>query len=410
MRDGDRADAATIAALVVAVLAISASGLDRGLRGRAGAGHRVLAQRDGGGRPGAGRRRCAGATSWSGWPGPAGGTWLVCVLAGVALAAHFATWVPSDQADHGRHRHRARRHPAGVAGPDRGRPGPAAARPDLGRHRRGGGRGARGDRRRRRGVRAPPSSATCSRSLGGLAAAVYTALGERARDDDQHHLVHRGLLRRLRGGCCCSSAWSAGTPLTGYPASAWLALVAPDRGPAAAGPLAVQLRAAPGHGDHGLGADPAGGARARRWSPGPGSASCRRPAAWPGLALLLAGRGHRGPRRAAGPATAPVRRGADPLAIRSAASGRRRQADRGQAGLPQPGGEAPGRRPWAAGGRSPQVHVVAARGDPVRGPPWPARPASRPPWPACAGPARSGRRTGTSGCSLPNRVRTTPGW
>ena len=85
---------ATCALLGVAVVAVSTSAPLIARRRRARAGHRVLAQRA---QP-AGARRCGSspaATSGPGWRARSARDRRLSRLAGVFLAAHFATWIPS---------------------------------------------------------------------------------------------------------------------------------------------------------------------------------------------------------------------------------------------------------------------------------------------------------------------------
>jgi drug/metabolite transporter (DMT)-like permease len=156
-------------------------------------------------------------------------TLLVCLLAGVALATHFGTWVPSAKLT-----------------------GVAAATALVATQPIWQGLIALGQGRRLpRPVWAGIAIAVCgavlatgadigfSRSAfvgdllalaGAVAAAAYTALGERARASTSttvYTTICYGTCAVLLGGLCLL----AGVPLGGYPASAWLAILALTAGP-----------------------------------------------------------------------------------------------------------------------------------------------------------------------------------
>ncbi len=154
---------------------------------------------------------------------------LFCALAGVALAAHFALWVPSIKLT------TVAMSTALVAtqpiwqaliavGQGRRLPGPTwvgiavavvgvalATGADLG----GSGTALVGD---------------LMALAGGMAAAVYTAFGEQART-----VISTTTYTALCYGVCAVLLLSAclvlGTPITGYPATTWLALVGLTVGP-----------------------------------------------------------------------------------------------------------------------------------------------------------------------------------
>jgi drug/metabolite transporter (DMT)-like permease len=283
--DGERADAATIAALVVAVLAISASGSIAAFAAapalaiafwRNAMATAVLL-------PVAGLRR---GTELVRLAGPGRRDLVVCVLAGAALAAHFATWVPATKMT------------------------TVATATALGATQPvWQGLIAVGQGRRLRGLTWAGIGCAVVGALvatgadigvsgtavlgdvlalvGGLAAAVYTALGERARmtiTTTSYTAVCYGVCAGLLLLLCLVTR----TPLAGYPTSAWVALVALTVGPQLLGhslftysmrkitatTIAVLI----------LLEVPGSAVVAWAWL-----GQLPPPAAWPGLALLLGG-------------------------------------------------------------------------------------------------------------------------
>ena len=167
------------------------------VRGRPRAGHRVLAQPARGGRTeplraGSTSRRVPQADSGC---GPAGGAVLRSVRGRVGRALRD---LGAERPAHlGRHLHRAGRHPAGLAGADRPRPGASAAPAGVDRHRGGGRRrggrhrGGRGSLRPGRPRRRPGVDRRRVRRR------LHRVRGTGA-DQHQHHHLHHHLLRDLR--------------------------------------------------------------------------------------------------------------------------------------------------------------------------------------------------------------------
>ena len=288
MRAGERADAATIAALVVAVLAISASG---SIAAYAAAPALAIAfwrnaMATGVLAPVAGLRRGGELVRLA---GPRRRDLAVCVLAGAALAAHFATWVPATKMTTvatatalgatqpvwqgliavGQGRRLARLIWVGIGCAVLGAlvaTGADVGVSDHGRPRRRAGPARWSGRRRlHRPGRAGPH-------------------------DDQHDLVHGGLLRRVRGLLLLLLCLVTGTPLTGYPASAWVALVALTVGPQLLGHslFTYSMRKVTATTVSVLILLEVPGSAVVAWA---WLGQLPPPAAWPGLALLLVGVG-----------------------------------------------------------------------------------------------------------------------
>jgi drug/metabolite transporter (DMT)-like permease len=228
VRDGDRPDAATIAALVVAVLAVSASG---SIIAFAAAPALAIAfwrnaMAVGALVPVAAVRRGDELVRLA---GPARRELLVCALAGVALAAHFATWVPSTKLTTV-----ATATALGATQPvwqgliavGQGRRLPVLTWVGIGVAVLGVLVAARADL----AVSTTAVLGDVLALLGGFAAAVYTALGERARmsiSTTSYTAVCYSACAVVLLVVCLVS----GTPLSGYPTSAWIALVALTLGP-----------------------------------------------------------------------------------------------------------------------------------------------------------------------------------
>ena len=124
--------------------------------------------------------------------------------------------------------------------------------------------------------------------IGGMFAAVYTAFGERARasiSTTTYTTICYGICALILLVVCLVG----GVRLTGFDGRTWLAILALVAGAQLLGHSMFNYALREDPGDHGERADPAGGARRGRCSAGPGWASCRRPYALLGMALLLVG-------------------------------------------------------------------------------------------------------------------------
>ncbi|WP_213454888.1 DMT family transporter [Rhizomonospora bruguierae] len=225
-------------------------------------------------------------TELRGLAGPARRDALWCVLAGLALAVHFGTWVPSAQLTTvaaaaalvatqpawqgiiawGQGRRLGRLTWAGIALAVAG--AVAATGADFGVS----GRAFAGD---------------LLALAGGVAGAAYTALGERARSSlstTTYTTVCYGVCALvLLPACLLASA-----PLAGYPAGAWLAILALVAGPQLLGHSMFNyaLRRVPATTVSVLGLLEVPGAALLAWV---WLDQTPRPAALPGMALLLTG-------------------------------------------------------------------------------------------------------------------------
>ena len=228
MRDGDRPDAATIVALVVAVLAVSASG---SIVAYAAAPALAIAfwrnaMAVGVLGPAAAARRGEELVRLA---GPARRELLICVLAGAALAAHFATWVPSTKMTTV-----ATATALGATQPvwqgliavGQGRRLPGLTWVGIGVAVLGALVATGADL----GVSTTAVLGDALALVGGLAAAVYTALGERARTTIST-TSYTAVCYTVCAVVLLVVCLLTGTPLSGYPTSAWLALVALTLGP-----------------------------------------------------------------------------------------------------------------------------------------------------------------------------------
>ena len=145
--------------------------------------------------------------------------------AGVLLALHFATWVPSLRYTSVASATAHRGHPAGVGRADRPRLGPLHPAPRLAGHRRLAVRGHRADRRRLLAGPARRSSATCWPCWAAIFAALYTVAGAEVR---------RTVTTTTYTALCYSTAAVAllvacligGVQLWGFSGQTWLQLLA----------------------------------------------------------------------------------------------------------------------------------------------------------------------------------------
>ena len=196
---------ATALRICVAVVAVSSSGAADRIRCRA----RAWPSRSG-------ATRLAAAAARYRWPrsaaepscaslfGPGGPVGPTRLRAGRRVSGAALRDLGAErEADRGRRRRRAGRHPTGLAGPDRAGSRTAAARRTI-----GSASVSPWPARSRRP--APTSRCPSAPSLGdllalagGMAAAVYTAFGERVRTATSTLGVHHDLLQRLRGPARC---------------------------------------------------------------------------------------------------------------------------------------------------------------------------------------------------------------
>ncbi len=273
--------------LAVAVAAVSTVGAADRRRGRADAGHRVLAQRA---QP-AGARRCGcwpGATS-----GPAGGSARRAIggcsrISGALLAAHFATWVPSLSFTS----------VASSVALVATQPVWAAL---IARH--------RGERIHRgtwigiglalagtlllTGVDLSISGRALFGDLlalvGGMFAAAYVTVGADVRRHVSTAVLRAGLLRHRRASCSSALCVASGQALVGFDRDTWLAIGGLVLGRPAPRSHAREPRAAQ-HQPHGrVGGDPLRDPRRHRSSPGSPSARRRPPARGRRRLLIVAG-------------------------------------------------------------------------------------------------------------------------
>lgn len=286
MLDGERrARTATVAALVVAVLAVSTSG---SLVAYAAAPALAIAfWRNAmavgvlvpvaAARRGGEMLRLAGAGRREG---------LYCVLAGVALAAHFATWVPSTKMTTV-----ATATALGATQPvwqgliavGQGRRLAPVTWLGIGVAVAGAAVATGADV----GVSTTAVLGDLLAIAGGMAAAVYTALGERVRSTvstTSYTAVCYSVCAVVLLGVCLV----AGTPLAGYPATAWLALVALTLGPQLLGHslFTYSMRRITATAVSVLILLEVPGSALVAWA---WLGQVPRPAAWPGLLMILAG-------------------------------------------------------------------------------------------------------------------------
>lgn len=211
---------------------------------------------------------------------------LVSVLAGAALAVHFGTWVPSVKLTTiAAAAALVATQPVwqGLIARAQGRRLPAAVWAGIGLAVAGAVAAT--------GADVPVSGRAVAGDLlavaGGLAGAVYTAAGERVRattSTTSYTTVCYGVCTGLLGGVCLLG----GVPMAGYPATAWLAIAALVAGPQLLGhsmfSYALRRVSATTVSVMYLLEVPAATLIGWLWL-----GQLPQPAAWPGLALLLAG-------------------------------------------------------------------------------------------------------------------------
>jgi drug/metabolite transporter (DMT)-like permease len=154
---------------------------------------------------------------------------LYCVLAGLALAVHFGCWVPSAKLTTvATATALAATQPVwqGLIAFAQGRRLPRSTWLGIGVAVLGAAAATGADF----AVAGPAVLGDLLALAGGVAVAVYTALGERAREtttNTTYTFVCYAVCAVAMLGVCLAG----GVPLSGYPASAWLALVALTAGP-----------------------------------------------------------------------------------------------------------------------------------------------------------------------------------
>ncbi len=286
MRARQHTDVATIAALVVAVLAVSASGpmIAYAVAPAIAIAFWRNAMAVGALAPVALARRRDELASLA--RGPARREGVFCVLAGLALAIHFLTWVPSAKLTTvaaatalgatqpvwqgliavGQGRRLPRLTWLGIAVAVLG--AAAATGADV-------------------GVSTTAVIGDLLAVAGGMAAAVYTALGERARITTST-TSYTAVCYTVCAAVLLVVCLVARVPLTGYPATAWLALVGLTVGPQLLGHslFNFSLRRVSATTISVLILLEVPGAALIAWA---WLGQMPRRGAWPGLALLLAG-------------------------------------------------------------------------------------------------------------------------